>query len=468
MRLPATQHALSAYYVLAPAEASSNLAKYDGVRYGSRAEGLDGSPESVLFANTRGQGFGPEVQRRILLGAFSLSAQAIDNYFIQAQKVRRLVQKDFDLVFAKTNPLLDDKTTLDQDKEGKVDVLLCPTAPTLAPPLSDVTSQDPVQAYTNDVFTVPASLAGLPAISVAVPFSTEEEKLQKRPPRGSTVQSVGIQIIGQYGDDKLVLDVAGQLQSLAQVPQLQSGPDMTAWGDSYLGESTMAERRQFGKEAELLGVSVKEAAVTQAAKTQFKKQKTIAALENELGFEHLDEMARLSNTTREGYLAKFVKSNRPLHSERVYSSRLLEQRADAEAGRGSNMTLDELTYHLTRVVGWNRIVEAAALSEDPPRRYIGRFLREADPVAAEREVYEKRLWMATIKAEQAARVESMISSEEKGFKTAENGEKIEEPVAGDGASKLRFYAPVSLDRIPSRFGRKDDGPPADGKVIRYL
>ncbi|CAO2658257.1 Nn.00g059800.m01.CDS01 [Neocucurbitaria sp. VM-36] len=224
VRLPATQSALSAYYVLAPAEASSNLAKYDGVRYGSRAEGIDGTPDSVLFAKTRGRGFGPEVQRRILLGAFSLSAQAIDNYFIQAQKVRRLVQQDFNKVFAKQNPLLDDIAHAEESGD-KVDVLLCPTAPSTAPLLSEVAAQDPVQAYMNDVFTVPASLAGLPAVSVPVPFTPEAQPTgneENRPFNG-----VGIQIIGQYGDDKLVLDYAKKLQAVARTSLTRVRSDTT-------------------------------------------------------------------------------------------------------------------------------------------------------------------------------------------------------------------------------------------------
>ncbi|KAF1837035.1 glutamyl-tRNA amidotransferas-like protein [Decorospora gaudefroyi] len=204
VRLPTTQQALSAYYVLAPAEASSNLAKYDGVRFGSRAEGIDGAPGRVLFAKTRGQGFGPEVQRRILLGAFSLSAQAIDNYFIQAQKIRRLVQHDFNGVFARPNPLFDHDGTTSSKKRKGVDILVCPTAPSLPPSLSEVETQDPIHSYMNDVFTVPASLAGLPAISVP---SGESHDL----PSGTSCNSVGIQIIGQYGDDKLVLDAAKNL-----------------------------------------------------------------------------------------------------------------------------------------------------------------------------------------------------------------------------------------------------------------
>ncbi|KAF1999639.1 glutamyl-tRNA amidotransferas-like protein [Amniculicola lignicola CBS 123094] len=195
--LPATRHALSAYYILAPAEASSNLAKYDGVRYGSRAEGIDGTPSSVLFAKTRGEGFGAEVRRRILLGAFSLSAQAIDNYFIQAQKIRRLVQQDFDNVFSASNPLIAPSAC---GKESGVDVLICPTAPTTAPLLQELENQDPIGAYMNDVFTVPASLAGLPAISVPVSFGE----------KGG--ETAGMQVIGQYGEDGLVLDVAEQLE----------------------------------------------------------------------------------------------------------------------------------------------------------------------------------------------------------------------------------------------------------------
>lgn len=209
VRLPATQHALSAYYVLAPAEASSNLAKYDGVRFGTRAEGIDGTTDSVLFAKTRGQGFGPEVQRRILLGAFSLSAQAIDNYFLQAQRVRRLVQRDFDIVFAKSNPLVEDNAP--PNREEGIDVLLCPTAPTLAPSLSQVQNQDPIQGYMNDVFTVPASLAGLPAISV--PYDITDEEQIAIHGRDDFRDSVGIQLIGQYGDDRLVLHAAEALQT---------------------------------------------------------------------------------------------------------------------------------------------------------------------------------------------------------------------------------------------------------------
>lgn len=203
--LPSTQLALSAYYVLAPAEASSNLAKYDGVRYGTRAEGpdTDGKPESSLYASTRGEGFGSEVKRRILLGAFSLSADAIDNYFIQAQRVRRLVQRDFDSVFSTRHPFSSYQDLLAEpgSKPADVDVLLCPTAPSSPPQLSKLldggSESSPLDAYMNDVFTVPASLAGLPAISV--PVSAGQDSAEG--------DLAGIQVIGQYGNDELVLKV---------------------------------------------------------------------------------------------------------------------------------------------------------------------------------------------------------------------------------------------------------------------
>lgn len=232
VRLPATQHALAAYYILAPAEASSNLAKYDGVRYGSRADGIDGTPESVLFAKTRGRGFGGEVQRRILLGAFTLSAQAIDNYFIQAQKVRRLVQRDFNRVFATPNPL-NDEVHQSAETAAKVDILVCPTAPTLAPSLESVKNQDPISAYTNDVFTVPASLAGLPAVSVPVRTGP---KCKASGDAHTVEESAGIQIIGQYGDDKLVLTLARAIANAGSSSQTLDGPNVTSWGATLLEE----------------------------------------------------------------------------------------------------------------------------------------------------------------------------------------------------------------------------------------
>lgn len=208
--LPATKTALSAYYVLAPAEASSNLAKYDGVRYGTRAEGpdSDGQPDDYLYANTRGSGFGPEVKRRILLGTFSLSADAIENYFIQAQRVRRLVQRDFDTVFAAENPFaaVPAQEVEARSDQAKVDVLVCPTAPSSPPRLSDVSGNlSPLDAYVNDVFTVPASLAGLPAISVPVTVAGANQD-------PDMLEMAGIQVLGQYGDDELVMNVGELLE----------------------------------------------------------------------------------------------------------------------------------------------------------------------------------------------------------------------------------------------------------------
>lgn len=206
--LPSTKNALSAYYVLAAAEAASNLAKYDGIRYGSRAHGSDAAG-GVLYAQTREQSFGIEVKRRILLGNYTLSSKAMDSHFIKAQKVRRLVQKDFDRVFAMDNPIHEpeqfDMSEMDEsielpDKLGpaQVDVIVCPTAPTLPPTIEELDHQHPVQSYTTDVFTVPASLAGLPALSVPVKSADTDDDSQIR---------VGMQIIGQYWDDQLVLRV---------------------------------------------------------------------------------------------------------------------------------------------------------------------------------------------------------------------------------------------------------------------
>jgi aspartyl-tRNA(Asn)/glutamyl-tRNA(Gln) amidotransferase subunit A len=208
--LPTTQQALSAYYVLAPAEASSNLAKYDGVRYGHRTSGSDATPKESLplYARTRGEGFGEEVRRRILLGAYALSSEAIDNYFIQAQKVRRLVQQDFDSVFAAKNPLHDESKGRTADG---VDFLITPTAPSLPPTIAELKRQSTVESYMLDVFTVPASLAGLPALSVPVPIGAEA--------RGDMdsldVQSVGMQIIGQYGSDEAVLGIGRLIEDLS-------------------------------------------------------------------------------------------------------------------------------------------------------------------------------------------------------------------------------------------------------------
>lgn len=219
--LPSTRHALSAYYVIAPAEASSNLAKYDGVRYGPKQQEIESkdSGDGVLYSAVRNMGFGAEVKRRILLGSYTLSSEAMDNYFIQAQRVRRLVRRDFDRVFKLSNPLLDeddqhfnladmDENVILENKLGpaQVDFLLCPTVPTLSPLLDDVQAhqaESPIEAYINDVFTVPASLAGLPAVSI--PRSVKD---------GYRKDTVGLQIIGQYWDDARLLAVADVMNAL--------------------------------------------------------------------------------------------------------------------------------------------------------------------------------------------------------------------------------------------------------------
>lgn len=213
--LPTTRQALSAYYVLAPAEASSNLARYDGVRYGYRAYGPDDTSTENLFVKTRGKGFGDEVKRRILLGTYTLSSNAIENYFIQAQRVRRLAQQDFDRVFRKPNALYQSKdgnketSHAEVDDEG-VDFIVCPTAPTV-PPLLDSIKEDAesLQEYTNDVFTVPASLAGLPALSV--PMNPARQRADHFAERG---RKYGMQVVGQYGDDYSVLKVGKILESI--------------------------------------------------------------------------------------------------------------------------------------------------------------------------------------------------------------------------------------------------------------
>jgi aspartyl-tRNA(Asn)/glutamyl-tRNA(Gln) amidotransferase subunit A len=222
--LPSTKHALSAYYVLAAAEAASNLAKYDGVRYGTASNEND-CAGTVLYDSVRGNGFGDEVKRRILLGSYTLSSEAIDNYFIQAQKVRRIVQRDFDRVFAMPNPFrpsqqfdlsdLDEGVKL-EDKLGpaQVDVLICPTAPTLPPLLKEVDKQGPVDSYMIDVFTVPASLAGLPAISIPVTIPLSHDN----------VPFAGIQVIGQYWDDYVVLRVGNIIKGFCHDWKLEQAP----------------------------------------------------------------------------------------------------------------------------------------------------------------------------------------------------------------------------------------------------
>jgi aspartyl-tRNA(Asn)/glutamyl-tRNA(Gln) amidotransferase subunit A len=144
--LPHAEYGLPAYYLIAPSEASSNLARYDGVRYGLR---VDGETTEEMMAATRAAGFGPEVKRRIMIGTYALSAGYYDAYYAQAQRVRTLIGRDFEAAFA------------------QCDVLVSPTSPTTAFPLGDKTA-DPIAMYLNDIYSVPASLAGIPALSQPV------------------------------------------------------------------------------------------------------------------------------------------------------------------------------------------------------------------------------------------------------------------------------------------------------------
>ncbi len=147
--LPHLEYALATYYIIAPSEASANLARYDGVKYGLS---LPGATLLERYLRTRGEGFGPEVKRRIMLGTYALSAGYYDAYYVKAQKVRTLIKRDFDEAFA------------------RVDVIAAPTSPTVAFRLGERTA-DPLQMYLSDVFTIPANMAGLPAIAVPCGFA---------------------------------------------------------------------------------------------------------------------------------------------------------------------------------------------------------------------------------------------------------------------------------------------------------
>ena len=185
--LPHTHYALATYYIIAPAEASSNLARYDGVRYGHRAHEDD---LKDLYEITRAEGFGDEVKRRIMIGTYALSSGYYDAYYIKAQKVRRLISNDFLEAFK------------------KCDALLTPTAPSAAFAIGE-NEDDPIKMYLNDVFTVPASLAGLPGMSV--PAGVDPQGLP-----------LGLQVIGKPWDEEMVFKVAGVIENLAQfkgVPQ---------------------------------------------------------------------------------------------------------------------------------------------------------------------------------------------------------------------------------------------------------
>ena len=177
--LPHTKYALPAYYIVAPAEASSNLARYDGVRYGLRVPGDD---IVDMYENTRAAGFGPEVQRRILIGTYVLSAGYYDAYYVRAQKIRTLIKRDF------------------EQSWSKVDVVLTPATP--SPAFAPGEISDPVQMYLNDIFTVTVNMAGLPGI--AVPAGTSKDGLP-----------LGLQLIGKAFDEETLFRTAAAIEQVA-------------------------------------------------------------------------------------------------------------------------------------------------------------------------------------------------------------------------------------------------------------
>ncbi|MDB5404876.1 MAG: Aspartyl/glutamyl-tRNA(Asn/Gln) amidotransferase subunit [Rhodopila sp.] len=189
--LPHTKYALPTYYIVAPAEASSNLARYDGVRFGSRHDGED---LRDLYERTRAEGFGPEIRRRVLIGTYVLSAGYYDAYYLRAQKIRALILKDFTDAFT------------------GVDALLTTTAPT-APFAQGENMDDPIKMYLNDLFTVPANLAGVPAASI--PAGLDANGLP-----------VGLQVIGKPFDEETVFAVSAAIEQAAgftALPSLRAG-----------------------------------------------------------------------------------------------------------------------------------------------------------------------------------------------------------------------------------------------------
>jgi aspartyl-tRNA(Asn)/glutamyl-tRNA(Gln) amidotransferase subunit A len=180
--LPHTKYALPAYYIVAPAEASSNLARYDGVRYGLRVPGRD---ITGMYENTRGQGFGKEVRRRVMIGTYVLSAGYYDAYYLRAQKVRTLIKRDFEECF----------------RQG-IDAMLTPATPSAAFGIGEKGGADPVEMYLNDVFTVTVNMAGLPAI--AVPAGLDGQGLP-----------LGLQLIGRPFDEETLFALAEVIEDAA-------------------------------------------------------------------------------------------------------------------------------------------------------------------------------------------------------------------------------------------------------------
>jgi len=178
LELPNTALAVPVYYVIAPAEASSNLSRFDGVRYGHRAK--DYADLGDMYCRSRAEGFGAEVKRRILIGTYVLSHGYYDAYYLKAQKVRRLIARDFSEAFK------------------RCDVIMGPTTPTTAFALGAKTD-DPVQMYLNDIFTIPAPLAGLPGLSIPCGFDAKG-------------LPVGLQVMGNYFAEATMLGMAHQYQ----------------------------------------------------------------------------------------------------------------------------------------------------------------------------------------------------------------------------------------------------------------
>ncbi|HEY1864745.1 MAG TPA: amidase family protein, partial [Roseiarcus sp.] len=180
--LPTTPYALPAYYIVAPAEASSNLARYDGVRYGLREPGGD---VIELYEKTRARGFGPEVRRRLMIGTYVLSAGYYDAYYVRAQKIRTLIKRDFERVFA----------------DG-VDAILTPATPSAAFGIGEKSSENPVEMYLNDVFTVTVNMAGLPGLVAPAGLSSEGLPL-------------GLQLIGRPFDEETLFALGGTIEQSA-------------------------------------------------------------------------------------------------------------------------------------------------------------------------------------------------------------------------------------------------------------
>ena len=183
--LPHTKYALPAYHVIAPAEASSNLARYDGVRYGRRAALSSGDGINEMYERTRAEGFGSEVKRRVMIGTYVLSAGFYDAYYNRARRVRALIKEDFDKVFS-----------------TGIDAILTPTTPSAAFGLGEMSDADPVQMYLNDVFTVTVNLAGLPGVSVPTGFDKSGLPL-------------GLQVIGRPWEEADMLNIAYSLEQSA-------------------------------------------------------------------------------------------------------------------------------------------------------------------------------------------------------------------------------------------------------------